>query len=409
MNQRPVVFVASSNLWHGLMRVPKLLKSAGTDVVLMCRPDSVVAASKYVDTVIEVDGDLGRFCDVLVDHLVKNRSRYAWSMVLDEDVVREVHKYANSRIDLWYPFTRDDATLAFISSKLSFMQECSHLGIPVPDFRICNSLEDVDAGARSLGFPLVAKAALGAGGSGVRVVHNESQLNDAFAHIGLPLALQTYIAGQPFSTEVLYDRGTPVCWSSSEQMNRWPLELGSITAKRMIDTPEIESALIALGQRTQFHGIACVDAIKPYDGSRIVFCEMNPMPGVEAMADHRVLSTFATAIARILRDEMPNPRTPMPTDKHIVGLFPESFYFLSSKPQSLSRWALALGSLKYAPCEDLPLFLRLCADLAAGMLPNMGMRRAITAFFMRFKTQSSTPEPAIQHIARSPLTSGQGH
>jgi len=219
----------------------------------------------------------------------------------------------------------------------------------------------------------------------VRITHNALQLLEAVDDIGFPLALQRYVDGQPFSTEVLYDHGTPVCWSSSAQLNRWPHELGSITAKKMIEVPGIERSLIALGKRTQFHGIACIDAIKPTDGSSIVFCEMNPMQGVEATSDKRVFDVFAVALGRILRSEPPLPPVPMPVDKRVVGLFPETFYYLQSHPERFDNWLVALRSLRHAPYDDIPLFLRLCADWLCGITPRMGMRRRLTMLLSRSK------------------------
>jgi hypothetical protein len=381
VDQKPLVFVAVEGSWHGLMRLPKLIALAGAEMVLMCRADAVLADSKFTGRILEVGGSTDDFCRTMLDHLRECGEQYALLMVPDEDLLRELRNlqsFEDPVAHRLYPFTTDKATIDFVHSKLAFMQECGALGVPVAEHRVCESPTDLSEGIASMGFPIVAKAITSSGGSGVRITQNEVQLQDAVGELGFPLALQAFVAGQPFSTEVLYDHGVPVCWSSSKQLNRWPHTLGSITAKQMIDVPNMEPVLAALGRRTNFHGFACVDAIKPSDGGTIVFCEMNPMQGVEATADLRVLKMFGTALGRMLRRQAPLPRKTAVVDPQPVGLFPETFYYLKSNPKKPEAWAVARRSLAHLPYDDRALLFRLCADLVSGMIPRMGLRTLIT-------------------------------
>lgn len=389
MNQRPVVFVAVESSWHGVMRLPKLIAEAGADMVLMCRADEVLACSRYTGRVIVAGGTPEDFCGSVLEHLREHGEAYAMCIVPDEALASELFACDDPLADGLIPFTRDWATIEFVRSKLGFLRTCSSIGVPVAEFRICQSLEEVALGLESMTFPLVVKAVTSSGGSGVRIVHDEAELAKAVGEVGYPLALQAYVAGQPFSTEVLFERGVPVAWSSSAQLNRWPHALGSITAKQLIALPGIESALIALGRQTKFHGFACIDAIKPHDGGPILFCEMNPMPGVEATADKRVLSTFAAAFGRILRDEPPLPRGPVPLDRSPIGLFPETFYYLKSHPGKLANWIVALRSLRHLPYDDLRLLRRLSSDLFSGIFPRLGIRTRITHLLGRKKVTVS--------------------
>jgi len=383
MNQKPVVFVAVESSWHGVMRLPKLIAKAGADMVLMCRAGEVLACSRYTGRVIKVGGTPEGFCRSVLGHLRKHGEAYAMCIVPDEGLLAELYGCHDPLVGRLLPFTQDRATIEFVRSKLAFMRECSSIGVPVAEFRICQSREEVALGLKSIGFPSVVKAVTGSGGSGVRIVRDEAELAKAVGEVGLPLALQAYVAGRPFSTEVLFERGVPVSWSSSAQLNRWPNTLGSITAKQLIAVPGIEPALIALGRRTKFHGFACIDAIEPHDGGPVVFCEMGPMQGVEATADKRVLTAFAAAFGRILRDEPPLPRSPLPLDRSPIGLFPETFYYLQSHRGELSNWVVALRSLRHLPYDDPRLLIRLSADLLSGILPRLGISTLITELLSR--------------------------
>jgi hypothetical protein len=389
MKQKPVVLVVVESSWHGVMRLPKLIAEAGAEMLLMCRADDVLACSRYTGRVIEVGGTSEGFCESLLGHLREHGARYAMCIVPDEGLLYELLAVDDPLVDALIPFTRDPATIECVHSKLGFLRECSSMGVPVAGFRICHTREEVALGLDAGSFPFVLKAVTGSGGSGVRIVHEEAQLDSAVGEVGFPLALQAYVAGQPFSTEVLFDRGVPVYWSSSAQLNRWPNTLGSITAKQLIEVPGIESALVGLGRRTKFHGFACIDAIEPRDGGTIVFCEMNPMQGAEATADKRVLSAFAAALGRMLRGEPLPPRIPPPLDRHPIGLFPETFYYLKSHPGELANWVAAFRSLRHLPYDDPPLLMRLCADLLTSVFPCLGIRTLLTRLFGRKKVAVS--------------------
>lgn len=388
MAKSPVIFIANDVFWHGFMRVPKVCISAGADVVMMCRPGSVLAKSRYVTEVIEVEGTTEAFCASMIAHLREFKTRYDLVVIADDGLVREALRHDASEIGAWCPFEPDRAIVDFVTSKLCFMEQCTKIGVAVADFRICHDVADVQQQAVNFCFPLVAKAVYSAGGSGVRIIRTASDLPGIVTALGFPVAIQAFIDGQATSTSVLYDRGTPVCWSSSVQSNRWPHELGSITAKQLIEIPGIEVALRAIGKHTQFHGIACVDALIPRDGGEIVFCEINPVPAVEALSDHRVLAIFAAALARLIRGQSRVQVRSMPRDSAIVGLFPESFHFLRSNPGKWISWVAAFKSLKDAPYDDPALMRSMILDLLYPITPRIGLKRHLSK--IRGRTDSTS-------------------
>jgi predicted ATP-grasp superfamily ATP-dependent carboligase len=350
------ILLATSTSWLSFSRMPRLLDMADCTVDVLCPSKALVAQRRFIDERFLVDGNVEAIANKLLSHLNAEPSRYDWIIIGDDELFAAVAAHGDESIDRWFPSQRDEESIKFFTSKITFMQRCRENGFSIAPYRLCDSLEQAQSAAAEFRFPVVAKTAFSVGGSGVTRIDSAEQLIDHIATIHESFAIQKFSAGRQIVSEVLFDRGSPRCWMASELINCWPKTLSSSTARKLIDVPNMREMLESIGALTKFHGFASIDSILPDDGSPQMLCEMNPRTTTGYHFDPRVRREFARSITEMLEAKSFSHYTPLPATGRNEALFPEAFYYLSSDLRELSRWKFALNSLQRVPIDD-PLYL----------------------------------------------------
>jgi hypothetical protein len=66
MPRRPEVLVACASDWTSPARLPRVLAAAGARVTALCARDRALAATRFVDEVIDAPGAPADFVEVLI-------------------------------------------------------------------------------------------------------------------------------------------------------------------------------------------------------------------------------------------------------------------------------------------------------------------------------------------------------
>jgi hypothetical protein len=356
------VLLAASTSWHSFARLPRLLSLADCSVDVMCPAKATVATRRFVDKRYFVKGGAKEIAKELLSYLKQEPLQYDWVILGDDELFEVVAATADNSVNYWFPSPRDEQSIKFFTSKLTFMQRCHDNGFSISPYYLCTSLEQALAAATEYGFPVVVKTAGSIGGSGVTRINSLDELVKKISTLDEIFAVQKFTLGRPISMEVLFDHGNARCWITTEIFNRWPRVLGPSTTKKLIDIPNMPQMLEKLGKITNFHGFATIDAILPYDSDVPMLCEMNPRQTTGYHFDPRVRREFAHAVTDMLKRKVFSTYTPLPVTGHKEGLFPEAFYYLTDNPRKLSSWESAFNSLQRVPIDDPMYLLQMAKD-----------------------------------------------
>ena len=275
----PEVLIAHSAYWIGIARLPVVLQEAGARVTVMCPKGSFLGWTRFVDRRIFASNDLTEFVDQLRAHL--HEHEYTWVILADDDVIAELSKYAEDPcIKRVLPVTSASA-FEMMASKIAFLDVCKAHGLPVSPSQTVQTLDEARAAADTFGYPVMLKLSTGSGGVGVTRVDGPAELEREFAAVsgGKPLTVERFVTGLIAGSELLYDHGIPICWSSYYKEKRWPGEFGPSAERRVMTHPQVADIAHRLGAITGMHGFAVLCFIHDVESDDLALLEMNFRPG----------------------------------------------------------------------------------------------------------------------------------
>src|SRR5262249_35827392 len=251
-------------------------------------PGFAVNRSRFVDRHYEVSSRQ-TVAEALRDHLAAQTQAYDWVVIGEEPSLNELLERAGEIwLDGWFPVNRSPDSLRLITSKLALTEAAHGAGLAAPFSRTCGSQAEAEAAAELIGFPLVLKRHSGFNGEWVRVARDMESLRENFADLsdGRDLIVQQFVDGKVGMTEVLFDHGKPVCWTSSYRLLSWPGPLNASCVRQFMFHNDVERMLVVLGTLTGYHGLAGVDWIHERSTNRLQFIEFNarPTPGYHTAA-----------------------------------------------------------------------------------------------------------------------------
>lgn len=187
---------------------------------------------------------------------------------------------AQTRENLGIPGMRPDAARRF-RDKAHMKDVLRTSGLPCARHELCESPDAALAGARKVGYPLVAKPPAGAGARNTMRVNDErelaSLLRSAAPRRGAPILLEEFLAGEEFSFDTVTLQGKHVFHSinhyapSPLEVMETPWIQWTVLCPREIKGPEFRAiheagpkALDALGME---HGITHMEWFRREDGS----------------------------------------------------------------------------------------------------------------------------------------------
>lgn len=388
----PRCLLVTASQWPTHAALARLLAESGFEVTLL-GPSRSMGGSRYVDMHVVTPVDASDVTDRLREHLRETAPRYTRVVVCDEEVLRlAAQRCSADELAGWYPVPPERAAL--IASKEAFLAAAARAGVPTTQTLLCATRDDVRAGVASLGFPLVAKPAHGHGGLAIVRLDSDDDV-DALDDAAWPLLLQPLLIGTPGTAEVLFVRGEPVRWFVSEMIDCFPAPFGPSSARRIIDMPQLEPALRAIGRATGFDGIGGVDWFFDRRSGRIVVLELNPRPQTCYDLLPQTRSAFARTLAQLAHGKPVTPSGVISvTNTETIAQYPQHLYFALFQPRLplRERAERSLATLRRIDRSDPSVARAHAADLArwiyaASPLAPLVRRAKQSAFGQRLKAR----------------------
>jgi len=183
-----------------------------------------------------------------------------------------------------------------VGDKIAAKQLAERAGVPVSKWNggVLADLDEARAAAREIGYPLVIKASAGGGGRGIRMVGQESELEEAFRSAaseaesafgdGRLFCEERVVGGRHIEVQVAADlHGNVVAVGSRDcsvqRRHQKVLEEAPPPGIRKELRQEIEASAVSLAREVGYSGVGTVEFLLA--GDRFVFLEVNPRLQVE--------------------------------------------------------------------------------------------------------------------------------
>ena len=239
-----------------------------------------------------------------------------------------------------------------VYQRATLMKLAAEQGVRAPQSAAVACFDDIEKLAGEIGFPMVLKADGTSGGDGVRIVHSLDEARKAYRSLEAPVQLaraikralvdydkslvlpsvfrhkrlvsgQAFIAGHEATSTVACWGGEVLAALHFEVINKRH-QAGPATVVRLIDHPEMKSAVEKLVRRLKLSGLHGFDYMIEAGTGNAYLVEINPrvtQVGHLALGPGRDLPAALTAaISRCA----PQP-LPQVTDKDMIALFPQEW------------------------------------------------------------------------------------
>ena len=161
------------------------------------------------------------------------------------------------------------------------MELAKQLGIPHPKTVMPRSLEQVEALAKSLDFPVVIKPRMSCSGLGISYVQDSAQLYEAYIKVHeqypFPMIQEEIPAGEKYDVACLLDENSrPLAIFAQKEIRSFPVQDGASTLQESVWRPDLVDLTLQFLQKAGWSGIAEAEfIIDPRDG-RPKLLEVNP-------------------------------------------------------------------------------------------------------------------------------------
>lgn len=266
--------------WVGPARLPSLLRRANVEVHLLA-PEGPAHASRFVHSVPARPADGPEFVRCLREHLSAHPGEYKLVLPSDDDAFAALAREKDrSWLTPWFPVDPLGKDFEAIYLKHRFNEFCHRHGLLAPENIECRNLPEVLVAAEKLGYPVMLKNHLGAGGSGVRKSTTPAALASHYAELSTAspygLSVQEFIPGQVGSCHVVARRGKVLQWFSYQTLKTWLHPEGPSVVTSTIVAPEVDKLAFRMAEITGYHGLFGLDWVRSNHDGRIYLLECNP-------------------------------------------------------------------------------------------------------------------------------------
>ncbi|HXM19227.1 MAG TPA: hypothetical protein VN934_10540 [Candidatus Tumulicola sp.] len=358
----PEVLICTASNWVGPARIPRLLHEAGCTVTVFGDPSSLVARSRYVSRRVPAPSNADACAEALREHLARQSREYAWVVVIDDPMLIALAKHAGEAwLDGWFPFDHRSDVLQCAISKNDFMRKAGEIGLPIPEFAICDTFTETASAARTLGYPVMLKLDQGFGGGDVWKATDESALRTAYDQRTdlRPFALQRFLDGPVGIVEALFDHGRLLCFQSMVKLETWPTPFSPSCTRRLFYPPHVEEVLRQTGELTGVHGFSGFDWILDARDQAFKIIEFHPRVTSGQHLSLRSGDVFSSAIAGMLAGCAPSEVRRVPMSPRAFKLFPHYLHKALTKRNisAILSWLPFVDRSWDTPWDDAPLML----------------------------------------------------
>lgn len=177
------------------------------------------------------------------------------------------------KIDLIFPALEDTFTLGLLK------KWAAHIGVPIVldlnAYLLSSSKNRSNALFHKLHlplpaksgkdhFPLIVKPDSGSGSAGVRIAHNQEELDRISAQFSEDIVVQQYLEGPSFSVEVIGKPGNYVSLQATDLYMDSDYDCSGVTAPTTLESShihELHDQAIAIAEEISLHGIMDLEVI----------------------------------------------------------------------------------------------------------------------------------------------------
>ena len=246
----------------------------------------------------------------LVLPLCEPLQRIAWG--LPEPLASRVYPHTNTQ------------QRRLLDDRRALYELATRLGVPIPRMTPISGPDALKEVARELGWPLVLRGTQGLAGQQVRIVQDQSQMNEAYATLRSlspePPFAQEFIAGTRTAAGALLDQGSTLQVFAQQSLETFPSPTGptirglSIKDTRLLDyAKRIFAAL-------KWNGLALADFMRAKSGE-FYLMEINPRPWASIKVAEACGAPLIRPFVQMLKGEPLDPPRSYVVGREIV-MFP---------------------------------------------------------------------------------------
>jgi predicted ATP-grasp superfamily ATP-dependent carboligase len=296
---RGILLVSTASRWLGTARMPRSLARAGFEVFLLAAPGSLALHSRYiarsgvlrdeatpmqwllslVAMITEVDPRLVIPCDEVAIRLLFELVRHPPRHLGGEAGARVQRLVRESLGDPAHYETSIDKTMLPAAAQA--------LGVPVPPYKLAETVDEAVKAADALGYPVVLKRRYGFASQGVRILRHRDELRQAADALLQPtqldlgvrraptLLVQGFVDGPTLSQTMVAWEGVPLAGFARRREVAFTPDKRASAVVRVCKVPSIRDFTERLCRAFGMSGLFSVQYIEPADGSPPRLLEIN--------------------------------------------------------------------------------------------------------------------------------------
>jgi Carbamoyl-phosphate synthase L chain, ATP binding domain len=314
MTAKPkVLIVAYHPDWQGISRLPSGLDPAGISVTALCSPKSYLALSGYLEqTIFWQDwSKLIRYPAVI--QIIQTIYRVKPDFVIPGDESTVVLLHQALKITATLPFLKlaravlqrslfKTEYLGCTISKENFINLASGLGVRVPQNRRISSESHALEIAKEIGYPVVIKCSVGAGGALVKICHQDTDIKEFIAQktpkqpaknwrntlkailskltppIENSISIQEYISGRTSMFTFAAIEGKVLASVSIIKARQFPTETGPSSVIQTVESSELYDFARKIVAETGYNGFGAIEFILEKETNKPYAIEFNARP-----------------------------------------------------------------------------------------------------------------------------------
>ncbi len=355
---KPTVLVAATALWFPTSRLSMSLADAGFIVEAVCPPHHPLSRTNAVRRTYTYRG-LAPLMSLA--HAI--RACKPDLVVSGDDLstrnLHHLHQREKNRglkgAEICALIERSfgsPESFATVYERASFMRIAQEEGVRTPKSAAIKDLHELRRWTSEMGFPVVLKSDGSSGGQGVRIAGTMADAELAFRTLQAPpllaraakramldrdrtlvwpsllrrrhaLNAQTFIDGREATSTIACWKGTVLAELHFEVIQK-RYAAGPATVMRLIENPEMSSAVQKMAHRLNLSGVHGFDFMMERDTGRAYLIEINPRT---TQVGHLTLGDGRDLPATLYSAVSGNPvrLAPKLTEKDVVSLFPQEW------------------------------------------------------------------------------------
>jgi Carbamoyl-phosphate synthase L chain, ATP binding domain len=358
-NGKSRVLLISYKNWDSLMEMPALLHQGGCLVDVFCTEGAWVLKNRYYHQSVIAENDPELFMQQLLDFIHDYGDQYQWVIPGDDDILSMLNQHIKGE-HLFYklmPLSKIE-NRKMLGSKIGFAEVCAQYMIKAPRYLVYRDGMTHEEIRQAVGYPLMVKVDLSAGGFGIYRCENERDLAATLSGISSQqrLLLQEVIEGYEVNTELLCKNGELVVYNHSTRVKTMG-QFGVSTKRAFSTNPRLAPMLAAISKDLGLSGFCNMVFMYRPTTDEYFLIEADPRPNSWMYYGRLCGSDFSQGVRRIMSGDLHLLPQPSQEGKEMnVSLFKKDMYRCITEKDfaGIKDWLLNVDNRwRYLPLDDL--------------------------------------------------------